>query len=35
MFLQPRHDFNEIAGPISNIKLMHQNFIPAIAASAR
>jgi hypothetical protein len=34
MFIKPWHNFNEIAGAMSKIELLCQNFIPRIAASA-
>src|SRR3954454_25160065 len=35
MLLQTRHQFDEVARPVSTIQLPAQNLLPTIAASAR
>src|SRR5215831_19860932 len=35
MLIEPRHDLDEIARPVTIIELVHQNVVPGIAAGAR
>src|SRR5271155_4628512 len=35
MFVQPRHDLNEIAGPRAIVELACENSVPAVATGAR
>src|SRR5579871_903211 len=34
MFIEARQNFHEIAGPVAKIELVHENFVPGIAAGA-
>src|SRR5258708_17697014 len=35
MLIEPRHDLDEIAWPVTIIELVHQNVVPGVAAGAR
>src|SRR5437764_8073005 len=35
VFAQSRQDFDEVAGPMAKIELVHEDFVPGIAAGAR
>src|SRR5258707_14663475 len=35
MLIEPRHDLDEIARPVTIIELVHQNVVPGVAAGAR
>src|SRR5215472_17486996 len=34
MFVKSRHDLDEVAGPVAVVELVHQDFVPGIAAGA-
>src|SRR5258708_39495067 len=35
MLIEPRHDLDEIARPVTIVELVHQDVVPGIAAGAR
>src|SRR5881227_3173362 len=35
VLVEPRHDLDEIAGPIAVVELLRENTVPAVAAGAR
>ena len=34
MLVKPRHDLDEIAGPVTVVELMHQDLVPGVTAGA-